>query len=43
MVLADAGVIGGPVVHTGVGFPTDHAGVVSQLGIIPGVAKGTRR
>jgi hypothetical protein len=35
-ILADEGVIGAPVVGTGVCLPTDHAGLVSELRIVPG-------
>ena len=35
-ILADAGVIGAPILGTGVCFPTDHAGLVSELRIVPG-------
>jgi len=38
-VLSGAGVIGAPVTGTGVCFPTDHAGVVSELRVIPGQQK----
>ena len=35
-VLTDAGLLDAPILGTGVCFPTDHAGVVSQLRIVPG-------
>lgn len=38
-ILADAGVIDEPVIGTGVCFATDHAGLVSQLRIVPGQQK----
>ena len=37
--LVEAGVIGAPVTGSGVCLPTDHAGIVAQLRVVPGQAK----